>query len=51
MFTKEDFVIEDTGDLLAFLVVLPFIGLIAPFLLAAYKIGFVQDLAGWMDNQ
>jgi hypothetical protein len=51
MFTKEDFVIEDTADLMGFLIILPFVGLIAPFLIAAYKIGFVQEVTGWMDNQ
>lgn len=50
MFTKEDFVVEDLGDLVGFLLILPFVGLVAPFLIAAYKIGFVQDMLGWMDS-
>lgn len=50
MFTKKDFEIEDFSDLAAFLIILPFIGLIAPFLIAAYKVGFVQDVTGWLDT-
>lgn len=51
MFSKEDFVIEDLSDFFGFMIVLPFVGLIAPFLIAAYKIGFLQEITGWMDNQ
>ena len=51
MFTKEDFKINEPGDILDILIMAPFVGLIAPFLIAAYKIGFVQDMTGWMDNK
>lgn len=50
MFSKEDFVVEDWGDVIPFMLVLPFVGLVAPFLIAAYKVGFVQDMLGWIDN-
>jgi hypothetical protein len=46
MFSKEDFVIEDMGDFLEFLLILPFVGLVAPFLIAAYTLGFVSEITG-----
>jgi hypothetical protein len=50
MFSAEDFKIESMADLASFLVVLPFVGLVAPFLIAAYTLGFVQDITGWLDT-
>ena len=50
MYSKEDFEIEDVGDLMGFLLILPFVGLVAPFIIAAYKIGLLQDAIGSMDN-
>ena len=49
MFTKEDFKIESVSDLTAFALLVPFLGLIAPFLIAAYTLGFLQDMVGWLD--
>lgn len=49
MFTSEDFRIESVQDLVEFLPVAIFIGLIAPFLILAYTIGFVSDVVGWLD--
>ena len=37
MFSKEDFEIEDVGDLMGFLLILPFVGLVAPFIIALTK--------------
>ncbi len=46
MFTKEDFKIESIDDLLEFAPVFVFVGLVAPFVLVAYHIGFVLNLLG-----
>ncbi len=50
MFSTEDFKIDDMGEFLQFLLVLPFIGLVAPFLIASYTLGFVTDAIGWLDT-
>lgn len=50
MFSKEDFVIDNPKDLISFLIILPFVGLVAPFLIAAYKVGLLQDITGWLDS-
>jgi hypothetical protein len=50
MFSAEDFKVDSPAELLSFLVVVPFVALVAPFLLAAYTIGFVQDVTGWLDT-
>jgi len=50
MFTKEDFKIDSLGDFMSFILVAPFVGLIAPFLIAAYTWGFVADVTGWLDT-
>lgn len=49
MFSSEDFRIESVSEFLMFLPVAFFLGLVAPFLLLAYKIGFVMDVTGWLD--
>ncbi len=49
MFTAEDFKIESAQELIQFLPIVFFIGFIAPFLLAAYGLGFVMDKVGWLD--
>jgi hypothetical protein len=48
IFSKEDFKIESAEDLIEFLPILIFVGLVAPFILAAYKVGFVMDMLGWL---
>jgi hypothetical protein len=48
MFSKEDFKIDDPIEFLEFLPIFIFIGLIAPFVLVAYKIGFIMDVTGWL---
>jgi hypothetical protein len=48
MFSKDDFRIESANDLLHFLPILAFIALVAPFLIAAYTLGFVMDKTGWL---
>lgn len=50
MFSKEDFRVDSVSDLAQFLLVMPFVGLVAPFLLGAYTLGFLQDLVGWLDT-
>jgi hypothetical protein len=50
MFSREDFQIESVEDLLLFLPIAPFIGLVAPFLIAAYTLGFIMDITGWINT-
>ena len=45
-----DLKIESLSDFLGFLIVLPFIGLVMPFLGAAYTLGFLMDVTGWLDT-
>lgn len=49
MFREDDFEIEDFGDFLAFLPVVFFLGLVGPFLLAGYGIGFALNAIGLYD--
>ena len=50
-FTAEDFELpETTGELLEFLPIAVFIGLVAPFLLAAYSLGGLMDFLGWLET-
>lgn len=48
MFSREDFRVESLEDLLHFVPIVLFIGLVAPFLIAAYTVGFVMDVTGWL---
>ena len=50
MFTKDDLKIESVPDLVSFLVILPFVGLVFPFLAAVYTLGFVEKQIGWLDT-
>ena len=50
MFTREDFEIDSWGNFFSFLLVAPFVGLVLPFLLAVYTLGFFLDLSGWLDT-
>lgn len=49
MFTAEDFHIESLSDLLDFAPIFIFMGLVAPFLIVAYTVGFISDKVGWLD--
>lgn len=48
MFSKDDFQIDDVQDFLLFLPIFIFIGLVSPFIIAAYKLGFIMDVTGWL---
>jgi hypothetical protein len=50
MFSKEDLEIGSVSELVSFLLILPFVGLVAPFLGAAYTLGFLADMVGWLDT-
>lgn len=50
MFSREDFKISNTENLAEFLLVLPFVMLVAPFLILAYHIGLFLDLLGLLDD-
>ncbi len=45
-----DLKIESFPDFVGFLVILPFVALVLPFLGAAYTLGFVMDITGWLDT-
>ena len=49
MFSEADFEIDSFPSLLKFLPIVIFIGLVAPFLIAAYSLGFVMDTVGFLD--
>jgi len=49
MFSKEDLKIDSAEDLINFLPVFIFCGLVAPFILAAYTVGALMDVVGWSD--
>lgn len=51
MFGKEDFSIQNPQDLIDIAPIVVFLALVGPFLLAAYGIGFVMDLTGWLETE
>ncbi len=51
MFSRNDFQIDSVADLLHFLPIALFLGLVAPFLVAAYTVGFVMDVTGWLASE
>jgi len=51
MFSREDFRIDSVSDVLHFLPIILFLGLVAPFLIAAYTLGFVMDVTGWLASE
>ena len=50
IFSRDDFRVDSVPEFLSFLVVLPFVVLVFPFLAAVYTLGFVLDLVGWLDT-
>ena len=50
LFSREDLQVESWSDFLAFMLILPFIGLVFPFLAAVYTLGFFLDKTGWLDT-
>ena len=51
MFSKSDFEIKSSDELIEFLPVAIFLALVAPLLIAAYTLGFVMDIAGWLKTR
>lgn len=49
MFSSDDFRIESVSDFFMFVPVVFFVGLVAPFLIGAYTLGFAMDVLGWLD--
>ena len=49
IFSKEDLKVEKMSDLIEFLPICFFIGLVGPFVFASYKLGFLMDVAGWLN--
>lgn len=50
MFSKEDLKIESLSEFFSFMLIMPFVGLVLPFLASAYTLGFFADLIGWLDT-
>ncbi len=50
MFSRDDFKVESWSDFASFMLIMPFVAFIGPFLLASYTLGFVQDITGWLDS-
>lgn len=50
IFSRDDLRIESIGELLEFLPILIFVALVAPFVIAAYKLGFLLDLLGIIED-
>jgi len=50
MFSREDLRIESPEDLVNFLPIFIFVALVAPFVIAAYTLGFVMDVTGWLKS-
>lgn len=51
LFSKEDFQINSAEEFIDFLPIFIFCGLVAPFVLVAYKIGFLMDITGWLNKE
>jgi hypothetical protein len=50
MFSKEDFTIKSPQDIIDIAPIVVFLALVAPFLIAAYTLGFLMDLVGWLKS-
>lgn len=50
IFSRDDLQIESIGELLEFLPILIFVALVAPFVIVAYKLGFLLDVLGILDE-
>ena len=50
IFSRQDLQVESLPELLAFLPILVFIGLVAPFLIAGYTLGFCMDMLGLIEE-
>lgn len=50
IFSRDDLQIESISELLEFLPILIFVALVAPFVIAAYKLGFLLDLLGIIED-
>ena len=48
MFSVEDLELPPTDELIQFLPIVVFVALVTPFLLVAYKVGFLMDLTGFI---
>ncbi len=51
LFSKEDFQIDSAEEFVEFLPIFIFCALVAPFVLVAYKIGFLMDVSGWLGKE
>lgn len=51
MFSSDDFKVASMSEFFELLPVFLFLGLVGPFLLAAYSIGFFLDKAGMLESK
>lgn len=51
MFSKEDFKIESAAEFIEFMPIFIFCALVSPFVIAAYKLGFIMDMCGWLKSK
>ena len=49
IFSRQDLQVESLPELLAFLPILVFVALVAPFLIAGYTLGFFMDMLGLIE--
>ncbi len=50
MFSKDDFKITDPSEIIEIAPLFILLALVGPFLMAAYALGFVMDLTGWLKS-
>ena len=50
MFNRDDFQMPPAGELVQFLPIVLFVGLVAPVLLGVYTLSFVMKAIGWLDT-
>lgn len=50
MFSEKDFKLDSVGELLELLPIFLFMGLITPFLSAAYTLGFLMKVTGILNK-
>ncbi len=50
IFKRDDLKIDSMGEFIPFMLIMPFVLLITPFLIAAYTLGLCMKLTGWIDT-
>ncbi len=50
IFRRDDLKIDSVAEFIPFMLIMPFVVLITPFLIAAYTLGFFMRITGWIDT-